>query len=173
MRIRLVRPEYWQDDTIGHMSDSVRLFYIGLWCAADDAGWLEWKPSQLGASLYPYRPTSTRVRNIKTWGDGLVAAGKLVIHPCGCAFIPTFAKHQRLGGNASFQYREKHRYHVALTDEESRQIHTGIARGEVGRGKEGEVGKEGGAGPGAEPGRADWEQKVVEMRRHGQRERGA
>src|SRR5688572_8830651 len=55
VRIRAIRPDFWQDDTLGHLSDSVRLFYVGLWCVADDAGWLEWKPAQLGAALYPYR----------------------------------------------------------------------------------------------------------------------
>lgn len=168
MRIRVIRPDYWSDDTLGHLSDQVRLFYIGLWCVADDAGWLEWRPAQLGATLYPYKRVAERERSIVGFGLALVAAGRLVIHPCGCGFIPTFAKHQRLGGNPSFQYRDKHRHHVAA-DVESGRVHTGSPEVRGGkRQKVGEVGK--GAGPGAEPGRADWEQKVVEMRRHGTRE---
>lgn len=169
MRTRVIRPDFWQDDTLGHLPDPVRLFYIGLWGVADDAGWLEWRPAQIGAVLYPYKPSGKRQREVTQWGGVLATAGRLVLHECGCGFIPTFAKHQRAGGNPSYQYREKHRHHVARKAE-SGQVHTGIAIDEV-RVDEVRVGEvRVGAGPGAGPGRADWEQKIVEMRRHGQRE---
>lgn len=151
MRIRAVRPDFWQDDTLGHLSDAVRLFYIGLWCVADDAGWLEWKPSQLGAALYPYRASHKRVRDIDAWGEQLVQAGRIVRHPCGCAFIPTLTKHQRAGGNPSYQYREKHRYHTSM--DESVLVRTDTSL-EVSKGK---VSKGG-----------DWGDKITEMRRHGE-----
>jgi hypothetical protein len=116
MRIRAVRPDFWQDDTIGHLPDAVRLLYIGLWCVADDAGWLEWRVAQLGATLYPYRPASNRERNIRLWGAQLAAADRIVLHPCGCAFIPTLSRHQRLGGQPTYQYRDKHRRHLVTDD---------------------------------------------------------
>lgn len=40
MRARLVRPEFWADSKVARMSDSVRLFYVGLWCVADDCGYI-------------------------------------------------------------------------------------------------------------------------------------
>jgi hypothetical protein len=155
MRIRAVRPDFWQDDTLGHLSDAVRLFYIGLWCVADDAGWLEWKPSQLGAALYPYRSSHRRVREIEAWGDVLVQAGRVVRHPCGCAYIPTLTKHQRAGGNPSYQYREKHRYHTSM--DESVLVRTDTSL-EVGKGK---VSRGGSGG-------TDWNEKITEMRRRGE-----
>jgi hypothetical protein len=153
VRIRAVRPDFWQDDTLGHLSDAVRLFYVGLWCVADDSGWLEWKPGQLGASLYPYRSAHRRERDIEAWGDVLVQTGRIVRHPCGCAFIPTLTKHQRTVGNPSFQYREKHKRH--LSTDESGLVRTDTPL-EVGRGKERKV--EGGSG-------GEWDSKITKMQR--------
>lgn len=154
MRIRAVRPDFWQDDTIGHLSDSVRLFYIGLWCVADDAGWLEWKPAQLGAALYPYRTAHRRERDIEAWGDQLIQAGRIVRHPCACARIPTLTKHQRAGGNPSYQFRDKHRFHVST--DESVPVRTDTSL-EVGEGKGGrEMGGTGG-----------WDDKILKMQRRG------
>jgi hypothetical protein len=155
VRIRAVRPDFWQDDTLGHLSDAVRLFYIGLWCVSDDAGWFEWKPSQLGASLYPYRTAHRRERDIDGWGDVLNQAGRIVRHPCGCAYIPTLTKHQRAGGNPSYQYREKHRYHTSMDESVLGRTDTSL---EVGKGK-GSIEKGGSGG---------WDDKIMEMRRRGE-----
>jgi hypothetical protein len=155
MRIRAVRPDFWQDDTLGHLADAVRLFYIGLWCVADDAGWLEWKPSQLGASLYPYRTAHRREREIEAWGDVLVQTARIIRYPCGCAFIPTLTKHQRAGGNPSYQYRDKHKRHQS--PDESVPVRTDTPL-EVGKG---EVSKGGSGGE-------YWNDKVTKMRRHGE-----
>ena len=149
-----MRPDFWQDDTIGHLPDAVRLFYIGLWCVADDAGWFEWKPAQLGASLYPYKSSSTRLRNIETWGEALVEIGRVVRYPCGCARIPTLVKHQRAGGNPSYQFRDKHKFHEST--DESVLVRTSTSL-EVGKGKEGK----GTGGPGG------WDDKIIEMQRRG------
>jgi hypothetical protein len=154
VRIRAVRPDFWQDDTLGHLSDSVRLFYIGLWCVADDAGWLEWKPAQLGASLYPYRTATRRERDIEAWGDVLLQAGRIIRHPCGCARIPTLTKHQRAGGNPSYQFRDKHRYHESTDQSVLVRTDTSL---EVGKGREGK--ESGGAG--------GWDDKIIEMQRRG------
>jgi hypothetical protein len=154
VRIRAVRPDFWQDDTLGHLPDAVRLFYIGLWCVSDDAGWLEWKPSQLGATLYPYRSAARRERDINAWGASLVTAGRIVIHPCGCARIPTLTKHQRIGGNPSYQARDKHRYHISTDESVLVRSDTSL---EGGKGREGkETGGTGG-----------WDDKIIEMQRRG------
>lgn len=164
MRIRSVRPDFWQDDTLGHLSDAARLFYIGLWCVADDAGWLEWKPAQIGAALYPYRNAAARVRSIEGWGETLVDAGRVVRYPCGCAHIPTLPKHQRTGGNPSYQYRDKHRYHTST--EQSGQVRRDTPQ-EEGEGERGEGGRGSARARDAAP-RGDWEAKVVAMQRRGE-----
>jgi hypothetical protein len=153
MRIRAVRPDFWQDETLGHLSDAVRLFYVGLWCVADDAGWLEWRPGQLGASLYPYRSAHRREREIEGWGEVLVGTGRIVRHPCGCAYIQTLTKHQRIGGHPSYQARDKHRFHTST--DESGLVRTSTP---VGKGREGK--EEGGSG-------GEWDSKITKMRDHG------
>jgi hypothetical protein len=98
------------------LSPAVRLFYIGLWNVADDAGWMEWRPSRIGAVLFPYAAPKRRERDIEAWAETLSAAGRLVIHPCGCAQVPTLAKHQRVSGKQSFTAFETHGKHRVATN---------------------------------------------------------
>lgn len=98
---------------------AARLFYIGLWNVADDSGWFTWSPSQIGAVLFPYEPTKRRERDIGLWADKLRERGRLVLHDCGCAQIPTLSRHQRVTGKQSFIGRDAHIKHLALTDKQS------------------------------------------------------
>jgi hypothetical protein len=111
MRIRQVRPEFWADETMARLPMAVRLFYIGLWNVADDGGWLVWRIPHIGAVLFPYDPARRRERQIEGWSTALVEAGRLDIHPCGCASIPTLPKHQRVSGKQSFVVMDAHKQH--------------------------------------------------------------
>ena len=102
MRIRQVKPAFWTDSTLARVSYPARLFYIGLWNIADDAGWLQWELSGIGALLYAYETPKRRERLLVDWSDELVRQGRLVIHECGCASVPTLPKHQRIQGVQSF-----------------------------------------------------------------------
>lgn len=125
MRIRQVRPEFFTDPVTGRLSAEVRLTYIGLWCAADDAGYLEWSVDQLGALLYPYQSVHVRTRVIERSGALLVGEGRLVIFPdCDHRFIPHLSEHQRIGGNKSFVVRDAHRVHTRM-DESARNVTLG------------------------------------------------
>jgi hypothetical protein len=119
VRIRQVRPEFWTDEVMAALAPAVRLFYIGLWNIADDAGWMEWRVSRIGAVLFPYESSKRRERDIAAWSDRLVEAGRLVIHPCGCAVIPTLSKHQRVTGKQSFTALDAHGKHKPLTSKQS------------------------------------------------------
>jgi hypothetical protein len=131
MRIRQVRPETFTDPVTGHLPPAVLLTYIGLWCVADDAGWFAWDVDQLGALLYPYKSIRVRTRGIAVAGEALVRAGRITLHECGCAFIPTLADHQKIGGNKSFTARDNHRVHTRM-DESARNVTVG--NGRVGNG---------------------------------------
>lgn len=155
MRIRAVRPDFWQDETIGHLPDSIRLFYIGLWCVSDDAGWFEWKPGQIGAALYPYRNPASRERSIEGWMQALVEAGRVVVHPCGCGRVPTLPKHQKLGGNPNYATKQKHMTHTS-TDESVDVRSDKSLRGGKERVGEGQGGTGG------------WDEKITELRRRGE-----
>lgn len=112
MRIRQVRPEFWTDETMAALPPAVRLFYIGLWNVADDAGWMEWRPSRIGAVLFPYETPRRREREIAAWSEALSGVGRLVIHPCDCAHIPTLTRHQRVAGKQSFVAFDAHSKHL-------------------------------------------------------------
>lgn len=103
-----MRQDFWTDEKLGRMTDAVRLFYIGLWCVADDLGWMRWDPARIGALLYPFRGGKRRERDVNTWSDALSESGRLVLHPCGCAEIPTLERHQVIGGKKSKGEYERH-----------------------------------------------------------------
>jgi hypothetical protein len=107
-----VRPEFFTDAVVSRLPAPVRLTYIGLWCVADDAGWMTWDVSQIAAQLYPYESVRVRERRVGAAGESLAGAGRLIMHDCGCAVIPKLADHQKIGGNKSFTSRDKHRVHT-------------------------------------------------------------
>jgi len=112
MRIRHVRPAFFTDHFTGTMPADVALTYVGLWCVADDAGWLRWDVQQLGVEIWPWRTVRAREALVERTGTVLTEASKLVIHPCGCAFLPTFADHQKVGGTPSYAVRKEHLTHT-------------------------------------------------------------
>ena len=114
VRIRQLRPEFFTDPVTGHLTPPTQITYVGLWCVADDAGWLVWDVQQVGALLYPYKSVHVRTRIIERAADELVTAGRLVIHPCGCALIPKLATHQKIGGTRSFTALDRHRVHTSM-----------------------------------------------------------
>lgn len=110
MRIRQIKPDYWRDRLLATLSADVREFYIGLWMQADDSGWMRWEVGELGADLYPYQPVAKRERHIAAWGRALCDAGRVVVHECGHAELPTLVRHQRLSGAAKqvHTYKREH-----------------------------------------------------------------
>lgn len=98
MRIRQIKPAFFKDARIAELPAPVRLFYIGLWMLADDAGWLTWDAAEVGNELYGYEPRSRREKHALAYLADLDAAGRVVVHPCGHVSIPTFIEHQRLSG---------------------------------------------------------------------------
>lgn len=96
MRIRQVKPAFWSDSVIAALPAPARLFYIGLWMEADDAGWLRWDCSQIANELYGYESRKRRERDVETFMALLVKAERVVVHPCGHVEIPRLTSHQHL-----------------------------------------------------------------------------
>ena len=108
MRIRQVRPEFFSDPVVSRLSPEARLTYIGLWCIADDAGYLSWDLASIATQIYPYQSVQVRERLVMKAADALVTAGRIIPFECGCALIPRLEDHQRIGGNKSFTARDRH-----------------------------------------------------------------
>ena len=92
-RIRSVHPALFTDESFVSLSDSAQIFWVGLWCEADDQGVFEWKPLTL----------KMRIRPAATY-DIEPIMGELEVANCIRSFeidgrrfgvIRNFAKHQR------------------------------------------------------------------------------
>lgn len=60
-RIRSIKPEFFFDEELAKLSDSERLFFIGLWNHADRRGRLEDRPIYLKAHIFPYKDFDTEL----------------------------------------------------------------------------------------------------------------
>lgn len=100
MRIRQVKPAFWSDARLAELPEATRLFYIGLWMIADDAGWLRWDASEVARDLYGYEGRVRRERRVTGMFAALVADGRVVVYECGHVEIPRMTTHQRLSGTA-------------------------------------------------------------------------
>ena len=133
MRIRQIKPAYWLDkDLQTRPPADVREFYIGLWMLADDAGWLEWDVSRIGAELYPYRSLEDRESFITASAATLAHLDRrhphLVILRCHHANIPKLTDHQRVGGRPVYTMKDAHARGCARMRADARP-------GKVGKGK--------------------------------------
>lgn len=109
MRSRLVRPEFWSDSLVAQLPDPVRLLYIGLWCVADDAGYLEWDYARIGSELMPYRMPTARAKRVEQLSATLIESGRVRLLECGRhAVIPSLERHAIAGGNKSERVRNEH-----------------------------------------------------------------
>lgn len=75
VRIRTIKPQFWTSGDIKRQSDSVALFFIGLWNAADDEGKLKYDPVEISARLGG-RWDAGKVR---LFVGKLVAGGQIIV----------------------------------------------------------------------------------------------
>lgn len=72
-RIRTIKPEFPQSESMGRVSRESRLCFILLWTLADDAGRLRGNSRMLASLLYPYDDDAKK--HIDTWLEQLHAEG--------------------------------------------------------------------------------------------------
>lgn len=98
MRIRQVKPAFWTDGKISRLSPATRLFYVGTWMLADDSGWFDADPTEIGAELFPFEAPKARERRILAMLEELGTLGCVELYDCGHAHVPHLVEHQRLSG---------------------------------------------------------------------------
>jgi hypothetical protein len=59
MKIRTIKPQFWEAEDLNQCEHGLRLFYIGLWCESDDVGVFPWKPGILASHIFPGQPEIT------------------------------------------------------------------------------------------------------------------
>jgi hypothetical protein len=54
MRARNIKPGFFQNEDLAALPPLVRILFAGLWCVADRAGRLEYRPKRIKAAVLPY-----------------------------------------------------------------------------------------------------------------------
>lgn len=90
-RIRTIKPEFFTSEDIVGMSPHARLLYIALWCEADRAGRMKWKPRTFKMRYMPGDEV-----DINALCEEIVGAGLVHLYGDGLACIPKFDKHQHV-----------------------------------------------------------------------------
>lgn len=96
-RIRTIKPEFPQSETIGRLSRDARLLFVQLWTIADDDGRARAASRMLASLLYPYDDDAPKL--IGKWLDELEGAGCIRRYEAdGGTYldIPNWQKHQKI-----------------------------------------------------------------------------
>jgi hypothetical protein len=106
-RIRTLKPDIWQDSSLGSVSPGARLLFVGLITQADDEGRFRAEVALLRAQVFPWDvdqangqlPGMTAELDIAGWLDALEMAGLIRLYTVrGQRYgdLPTWSKHQRI-----------------------------------------------------------------------------
>lgn len=96
-RIRTIKPEFVESESVGKLSRDARLLFILLWTFVDDEGRARASSRLLASHLYPYDDDAGE--RIDTWLDELATAGHIRIYGIdGDSYldIPKWLKHQKI-----------------------------------------------------------------------------
>lgn len=96
-RIRTIKPEFFDDPTIGELSPLARLFFIGLWTQADKEGRLLDDSRRLKARIFPYDDVDTEALMVELHAKRMIEryCGREATQKHGFVWIRNFIKHQR------------------------------------------------------------------------------
>lgn len=109
MRTRLIRPEFWADSRMADLAEGTRLTYVGLWCLADDEGYLSWQARDIAAELYRFEPPRRREAKVDKQLVELTDSGRVRVLDCGVhALIPSLTRHRIKGGNTTDAVKRQH-----------------------------------------------------------------
>jgi hypothetical protein len=96
-RIRSIKPEFPQSETVGRLSRDARLLFIQLWTIVDDSGRARAASRMLASLLYPYDDDATKL--ISKWLDELEREGCIRRYEVdGKTYldVPKWLEHQKI-----------------------------------------------------------------------------
>jgi len=97
MRIRTVKPEFWESESVGGVSRDARLLFIGLFNLADDSGRFRAASRFLASRLFPYDTDAPGL--LEAWIEELRVKKHIQLYEVdGETFgvIPKFTIHQKI-----------------------------------------------------------------------------
>ena len=135
-RIRTIKPEFPQSESMGNVSRDARLTFIQLWTIADDAGRLRGNSRMLASLLFPYDDDASGL--IDVWLQELEDEGCITRYKVDGAHyiqINQWAEHQKIDKPSKSKLPEPPT--LANPRESSRSVVVGEeGKGEEGKGKE-------------------------------------
>jgi hypothetical protein len=96
-RIRTIKPEFPQSETVGKLSREARLLFLQLFTLVDDAGRARAAPRMLASLLYPYDDDAAEA--IEAWLDELCRHGLVLRYAVGEArylAVTHWSEHQKI-----------------------------------------------------------------------------
>ena len=97
MRIRSIKPEFWESESLGRVSREARLLFIGLFSCCDDVGRARASSRLLASRLYPYDDDA--FKKLPGWISELEKQGCIRLYQVdGEAYldIPKWQNHQKI-----------------------------------------------------------------------------
>lgn len=96
-RIRTIKPEFPQSETLGTVSREARLCFILLWTQADDSGRLRGNSRMLASLLYPYDDDAkNHIDGWLTELEGVNCIRRYVVDGSTYIDIPKWLEHQKI-----------------------------------------------------------------------------
>jgi hypothetical protein len=109
-RIRTIKPEFWESESIASLSHSARLLFICCWNIADDSGRLRWNATYLNSQAFAYDELENSAVNEMM--NELIKADLIVTYDAGekikstYAYVINWRKHQVINRPQDSKYPE-------------------------------------------------------------------
>jgi hypothetical protein len=97
MRIRSIKPEFWESESLGRVSREARLLFIGLFSCCDDVGRARASSRLLASRLFPYDEDA--FKRLPVWISELEKQGCIRLYQVdGESYldIPKWQNHQKI-----------------------------------------------------------------------------
>ncbi len=97
MRIRTIKPEFWESENLGNVSREARLLFIGLFSSCDDHGRTRANSRILASRLFPYDDDAIKL--LPKWLKELEQKGSVRVYVVGGETyldIPKWLSHQKI-----------------------------------------------------------------------------
>lgn len=131
-RIRTIKPDFFTSEDIVALSPHARLLYIALWCEADRAGRMKWKPRTFKIRYLPADNV-----DVDVLCDEILTAGLVVLYGEGLAHIPKFDRHQHINPRESASTLPDPFASARVPDASARVTDETVTHREERKGKEG------------------------------------
>lgn len=105
MRIRTIKPEFYQSPDLGRVSREFRHLAAALISWADDEGYFRSHPALVAGSLFPFDADGKEF--VEAGLPKLAEVGFIQLFEGGVGFLPTFSQHQRINRPTASRLKPK------------------------------------------------------------------